>query len=108
MTFYISGDEVVACALVLKMRGEHTNIVSLEEARSIAQTMRNNFIKHKVDAIVTDYQLEHAVYNNPGWFEFINIGSTPCIKCKDNRTANELEGRFLCYVPISLLHYAME
>ena len=108
MTKFVGAEYLIASLLIEKGK-EGNKFITLEELSKCGVFMQRESVKEKVDAVflVTKYQLCNAIYDFTDYFEYKldNNGQIVGITIEKTKDINDLEYRFMGYLPLEILEF---
>ena len=107
MTSFISGEYLIAFGL-MKALQDGNDSVSFQELRNLARTMQKRFNESDIDAVIIDSNLIDDLYTFDRYFDFVTLNHVPYAKCKPGIGMQNLQNRFVGYLPITVLCAMME
>jgi len=101
MTF-VGSEYLIAYGLLHQLQNGKGSIM-FSELIDFARRLQNTFNEQGVDAVVIYSELRKAVYDNPDYFECVNTGNIPYVRCKYGIGKQDLEKRFIGYLPFKVI-----
>ena len=111
MNTFVGAEYVIANALIALK--EKQDYITFEKLREIGVKIQQSFNKQGVDAVIltSGDRITSAIYNFSDYFEYDEIGDDipkPIIRIKKTATCEDLEQRFMGYLPLTVLQLLRE
>lgn len=107
MTSFIGGEYLIAFGLINGL-SKGNDSISFAELRELANKMQQRFNESDIDAVVVDHSLQDVIYSYDKYFDFVVLNHIPYAKCKPGIGIQDLQHRFVGYIPIHTLSVMME
>lgn len=107
MTSFIGGEYLIAFGL-MKAIQEGNDSVSFQELRNLAHTMQKRLNESDIDAVIIDSNLIDDLCTFDRYFDFVTLNHIPYAKCKPGVGMQDLQNRFIGYLPICVISTMMD
>lgn len=104
MDIFVGAEYIIANALIaLKRKG--IDQIKVRDLQSFGITVQRSCIKQSIDAVflLSLDNVSAAIYNFSDYFTYDEANSDPIIRLNSDTKIEDLENRFMGYLPIPLL-----
>lgn len=102
MATIIGSEYLIGLGLLAKLK-KGKNSISFAELSRLIRKVQNGLDNLNVTALVIDCDLQNTIEQFSEYFQTVELNNMLYAKCKAGIEANDLESRFMGYIPFDVL-----